>query len=75
MSEPNSAGVEERLVKLEFLVTHLEQELVQMHSVILEQQKQIDSLHRAAVRLDDRVTRMADVEERRDISEERPPHY
>ena len=72
MPDSNS---EERLVKLEFLVTHLEHELATMNSVVLEQQKQIDTLKRTAARLDDRVARLADDEERRDPGEERPPHY
>jgi SlyX protein len=72
MPDSNS---EERLVKLEFLVTHLEHELATMNSVVLEQQKQIDALKRTAARLDDRMARLAEDEERRDPGEERPPHY
>jgi uncharacterized coiled-coil protein SlyX len=72
MSPENS---EDRVVKLEFLVTHLEHEVATLNSVILEQQKQIDALNRTIARLDDRVTRLTFDEERRDPQSERPPHY
>ncbi len=66
---------EERLVALELLVTHLEHDLATLNSVLLEQQKEIESLKRLINRLDDRVTRLAEEEEPRDPAEERPPHY
>jgi SlyX protein len=66
---------DERIVKLEFLVAHLERELATMNSVLLEQQKQIEALKRTAARLDDRVARLAEDDEQRDPSDERPPHY
>jgi SlyX protein len=66
---------EERLVTLELLVTHLERDLATLNSVLLDQQKEIESLKRLVNRLDDRVTRLADDEEQRDPGEERPPHY
>jgi SlyX protein len=66
---------EERLVALELLVTHLERDLGTLNSVLLEQQKEIESLKRLINRLDDRVTRLAEDEEPRNPGEERPPHY
>jgi uncharacterized coiled-coil protein SlyX len=66
---------QDRIIKLEFLVTHLEHELATMNSVLLEQRKEIDALKQTTARLDDRVSRLADDEEPRDPGDERPPHY
>ncbi len=70
-----SAPREERLVSLELLVTHLERDLGAMNAALLEQQKQIDSLKRAIVRLEGRVTQLTEETEPRDLKDERPPHY
>jgi len=72
MSQEN---FEERLVKLEFLVTHLEHEVATLNSVILDQQKQIEFLNHTASRLDNRIARLTFEEERLDPQTERPPHY
>jgi uncharacterized coiled-coil protein SlyX len=66
---------EDRIIALELLVTHLERELGSLNAVLLEQQKEIESLGRLISRLDDRVTRLAEEEGARDPGEERPPHY
>ncbi len=66
---------QDRIIKLEYLVAHLEHELATMSSVLLEQQKEIDGLKRQTARLGDRVTRLAEDEEQRDPGDERPPHY
>jgi uncharacterized coiled-coil protein SlyX len=68
-------SVEERLVGLELVVTHVERDLGALNSVVLEQQREIDALKRMLGRLDDRVTRLADEDEPRDAAGERPPHY
>lgn len=68
--------LEERLVELELLVTHLERELGTLNSVLLDQQKEIDVLKRLVSRLDGRVSRLSDDDdEPRDAAQERPPHY
>jgi SlyX protein len=72
---PAPQALEERLVALESLVTHLERDLATLNAVLLDQQKEIESLKRLIGRLDDRVTRLAEEEEPRDPAEERPPHY
>src|SRR6185295_11957247 len=73
--DPMPAPPEHRLVSLELLVTHLERDLGAMNSVVLEQQREIESLKHLVSRLDDRMTRLAEEEEPRDPQEERPPHY
>jgi uncharacterized coiled-coil protein SlyX len=65
----------DRIIKLEYLVAHLEHELATMSSVLLEQQTEIDALKRQTARLGDRVARLAEDEEQRDPGDERPPHY
>jgi SlyX protein len=64
-----------RLTELEILVTHLQRELADMHSVLLEQQKQLDQLHRVLARLDNRVVALEEPEDERNPEDERPPHY
>jgi SlyX protein len=75
MTNPDAIPADERIVKLELLVTHLEHELAQMHSVVLAQQKQLEALERVVSRLDERLTRVTSDDEQRDILSERPPHY
>ena len=70
-----SIPLEERLVELELLVTHLERDLGTLNSVLGDQQKEIDALKRLISRLEDRVTRVSDDDEPRDAAQERPPHY
>jgi SlyX protein len=64
-----------RLIELELLVTHLQRDLESLNGALVDQQKQIDSLHRLIAGLNDRVKRLGDDEEPRDPVEERPPHY
>ena len=69
-----SKPIEDRVVELELLVTHLERDLATLNSVLTEQRQEIDALKRLIGRLDDRVARMAD-DEKRDALSEKPPHY
>lgn len=71
-----SKPLEERVVELELLVTHLERDLGALNSVLSDQQKEIDRLKRLIGRLDDRVARLTDDEDSsRDAVDEKPPHY
>ena len=70
-----SRTLEERVVELELLVTHLERDLGSLNSVVRDQQSELDALKRLISRLDDRVTRLADDDETRDAIDEKPPHY
>ncbi|MFN0050737.1 MAG: SlyX family protein [Planctomycetales bacterium] len=65
----------DRVVELESLVMHLQRDLESLHGVMLDQQKQLDSLKRLIARLDDRVSRQGDTDEPRDLVAERPPHF
>jgi len=70
-----SKPVEDRVVELELLVTHLERDLGTLNSVLTDQQQEIDVLKRLISRLDDRVARLSDDDEPRDAVDEKPPHY
>ena len=70
-----SKPIEERVVELELLVTHLERDLGTLNTVLTDQQQEIDVLKRLISRLDDRVARLSDDDEPRDAVDEKPPHY
>lgn len=72
---PPSRPLEERVVELELLVTHLERDLGALNAVLTDQQKEIDVLKRLITRLDDRVARLVDDDDARDAVDEKPPHY
>jgi uncharacterized coiled-coil protein SlyX len=66
---------ESRITELELLVTHLQRDVDALNSVVVEQQKQLDGLHRLLTKLDHRVEEFFDGEETRDPVAEQPPHY
>jgi uncharacterized coiled-coil protein SlyX len=66
---------EARITELELLVTHLQRDVDALNSVVLEQQKQLDGLHRVLTKLDHRVEEFFGGEETRDPVAEQPPHY
>lgn len=70
-----SKPLEDRVVELELLVTHLERDLGTLNAVLSDQQNVIDVLKRSITRLDDHVARLTDDDEPRDVADERPPHY
>lgn len=72
---PTPQTLEERLIALELLVTHLERDHEALNSALLDQQKAIAELTKLLQRLDLRLTRLSEDEEPRDPSEEKPPHY
>ena len=72
---PTSEELQTRIVELEMLVTHLQQDIQTLNGVILDHQKQLDKLRDILGRLDDRVSRIGDVTEKFDPGLERPPHY
>jgi SlyX protein len=64
-----------RLIELESIVMHLQNDLVQMNNVILDQQRDIESLNRKVQQFENRLTETTGDPEKRDPLEERPPHY
>ncbi|MFM7163108.1 MAG: SlyX family protein [Planctomycetaceae bacterium] len=67
--------LETRLIALESLCLHLQNDLETLNGVILEQNRQIDRLKQLVTRVDDRLSQFAVEEETRDPQAERPPHY
>ena len=67
--------LEERLIALELLVTHIERHLELLNSALLDQQKELDALKRSASRLDERITQLTEEDKPRNLTDERPPHY
>ena len=73
---PEPSPLDERIIALESLVTHLERTVETLNAALLDHQQEIDALQRVIARLDDRVTRLGDdAESDRDPGTERPPHY
>lgn len=67
--------IEERLIALELLITHLEREHDAMNATLLDHERTIEELKRHIERLENRVTGLAEAEPARNPAEERPPHY
>ncbi|MSR59319.1 MAG: SlyX family protein [Planctomycetaceae bacterium] len=72
---PESPAQPDRVVELETLVMHLQQDLATLNGVVIDQQKQLDSLTKRITKIDVRVARLGDDDESRDPLDERPPHY
>lgn len=66
---------DDRLVAIELLITHLQHDLEQMHSVLLSQQTEIDALKQRIAQFETRMEQMDATPEQRDLNDERPPHY
>jgi SlyX protein len=63
------------LIELESQVMHLQNDLKQMNNVILDQQREIESLNQRIQQLESRLEETGEGPENRDPLEERPPHY
>ncbi len=65
----------DRLIELESIVMHLQNDIEQMNNVILEQQREMESLNGRIQQLESRLDETGEGPEKRDPLEERPPHY
>jgi len=72
---PSGPSRDDRIVHLETLVTHLQYDLEQLYSDVLEQQAEIRALRETLTRLERRVDVSSEGPDQRDPLEERPPHY
>ena len=63
-----------RFAEIETLLTHLQHELSQMHAVLLAQTAELQTLRDRLGKLDGRLDRLEDPEDR-DVRAEKPPHY
>ncbi len=74
-SEAEIGGMRGRIVSLEMLTMHLQQENETLGKVLLDQQKQLDLLRAQLDKLGVRVEEALMEPEVRDPRLERPPHY
>ncbi|MDP2833317.1 MAG: SlyX family protein [Pseudomonadota bacterium] len=66
--------MEARLVEIEIKLSYAEDTLDELNRTVFRQQEQIDRLQQLVIRLSNQLQDMAPAE-RRDLGEERPPHY
>ncbi len=66
--------MEARLVEIEIKLSYAEDTLEALNRTVFRQQEQIDQLQQLVIRLSNQLQDMAPPE-RRDLGEERPPHY
>ena len=66
----------DRLIRVESALMHIEHDLGQMHQAILAQQREIDAIRRILERFETAIEREAQLSsEVRDPASEKPPHY
>ena len=66
---------DDRLVAVEMALAHLQRDVEQLNSVLLEQRRELDALRRVIERVELRVEESAEPAEKRNPIDERPPHY
>ena len=67
---------DDRIERLESVITHLQKQVFELDGVVVLQQRKIDALERDVKRLAMNSQSMQDsLYERRAAEEERPPHY
>ena len=71
MTDPNA----DRLTAVETLLTHLQHELGQMHSVLLAHTAELTEMHRRVEKFEGKLERMAEEPEDDDPRAHKPPHY
>lgn len=74
-SKQEESNFRERIISLEMLVTHLQQENETLGTVLLNQQKQLDRLREQMEKLGLRVEQVMLEPEIRNPLWEKPPHY
>ncbi|MAC91914.1 MAG: SlyX protein [Woeseiaceae bacterium] len=65
---------DDHLVKIETKLSYQEDLLDQLNSIIIKQQKEIDSLKRELLLLQEKITTINESSENTNM-DERPPHY
>jgi SlyX protein len=66
---------DDRLVRLEMAVAHLQYDLEQMHQALVSLNAELTGSREQLARLDRRLQQLAEPPEMRDPGDERPPHY
>jgi len=71
----NTEEINEKLVHLESVIAHLQYEIEQLNSVVIEQNQRIDRLSSAQEKFEHRLESLSEDLEQRNPEDERPPHY
>lgn len=71
----DAAMMEQRIIELESLVTHMQHDLETFNQVILEQQAALADLAKTVSRLDKQLGDLPEEGAAFDPDAERPPHY
>lgn len=71
----NSPDMQQRLIELESIVTHLQHDLETFNEVILKQQAAMAELKQTVAKLEKQLGEIPESGAVFDASEERPPHY
>lgn len=66
--------MEARLIEIEIKLTYAEDALEALNQTVYRQQEQIEQLQQLVIRLANQIQDMAPAE-RREVLDERPPHY
>ncbi|MDB4679024.1 SlyX family protein [bacterium] len=67
---------EDRITKLEIQLAHTQRLVEQLNEVITEQGKNLDRINRVIVRFEQKLDDFKyKVEDKRDLLDEKPPHY
>lgn len=66
--------MEARLIEIEIKLSYAEDTLEELNRTVFRQQEQIEQLQQLVTRLANQIQDLAPPE-RRDLGEERPPHY
>jgi SlyX protein len=66
---------DDRLIRLETAVAHLQHDLEQMHQALVSLNTELSGNREQLARLDRRLQQLAEPPEMRDPGDERPPHY
>ena len=74
MTNPESS-LADRVVELETLVTHFQNDLEKMSDVMWQQHKEIEFLKSELKRMENLVAVAGQESEQRELPDERPPHY
>jgi SlyX protein len=72
-ADPPPPGADDRLTKLELLLSHLQYDVDKLNDALISQQSQIDELRQTFSKMQSVVEHLP--EPPRDLEQERPPHY
>ncbi len=72
---PGDKVLIDRIVDLEILMTHMQEDFQKLNAAVLDQQQELAALAKSLQRLESKVDKLGDEPDSRDPLQERPPHY